>query len=134
MSKIESKIGKVSSNAERIYNFLSDFRNYQSLIPLDKVKNWNASENNCNFSIDGIGEAAIKIVEKEPHSLIKFTNNGEMKYNFRFWIQLKQLEENDSRIKLTIEIELNPMIMMMAKGPVKQFLDSLVDQLAQQNF
>ena len=36
---IESKIGKVESSSERIYNFLSDFNNFEHLVPQDKIEN-----------------------------------------------------------------------------------------------
>jgi hypothetical protein len=35
----------------------------------------------------------------------------------------------DTRIKLTIQADINPMVQMMAKKPLQNFLDLLVDQL-----
>jgi carbon monoxide dehydrogenase subunit G len=42
--------------------------------------------------------------------------------------------ENDTRVKLTLEADLNPMVQMMAKKPLKEFLDKLIDQLEKYNF
>ena len=132
--KLESKIGKIESSDERIYNFLTNFENFKNLIPPDKVRNWQSDDSSCSFTIDPIGETGVRIVEKEPCNLIKLTNLEESSLNFFFWVQLKMLSENDTRIKLTLEANLNPMMQMMAKKPLQDFLDKLVDQLTKYTF
>lgn len=132
--KLESKIGKVSYSDEKVYNFLTDFNNFKNLFPADKVSNWKSDENSCSFSVNPIGETGIKIVEKDPFKLVKLKSLENDKFNFTFWVQLKMLEEKDTRIKLTLEADLNPMIQMMAKKPLQEFLDKLIDQLEKYNF
>ena len=134
MTKFESKIGKINTNEEQVYNFLTDFRNFRNLIPLDKVKNFEATEENCSFSIEGIGSTGMRIIEKEPFKLIKITGQEGSRFNFFFWIQLKQVAENDTRVKLTLKAELNPMIKMVASKPLQNFLDTLVDRLGSFDF
>ena len=132
--KLESKIGKIETTDERIYTFLTNFDNFKHLIPPDKVRNWQSDELSCRFTIDPIGETGIRIVEKEPFKLIKLTSLEESKLNFCFWVQLKMPAEHDTRIKLTLEADLNPMLQMVAKNPLQEFLDKLVDQLSKYPF
>lgn len=132
--KLESKIGKVSYTDEKVYNFLTDFNNFKNLIPEDKVSDWQSDENSCSFSVNPIGKTGIKIIEKEPYKLIKLSSLEDDKFHFTFWVQIKMLEEQDSRIKLTLEANLNPMMQMMAKKPLQEFLDKLIDQLDKYNF
>jgi carbon monoxide dehydrogenase subunit G len=132
--KIESKVGKIDSPDEKIYNFLTNFNNFKQLVPIDKVKNWQSDETSCKFSIDFVGETGVKIIEKEPNNLIKLTNIEESKYNFFFWIQLKKIDSGATNIKLTMETKMNPMIEMMAKKPLHEFLDKVVDQLVNYKF
>ena len=132
--KLESKIGLIDSTDERIYNFLTDFNNFKHLIPEDKVENWESDENSCSFSINPIGETGVKIIEKEPYKLIKLTNLEESNFNFIFWVQLKPAGEFTTHIKLTLEVKLNQMLEMMAKKPLQEFLDKLVDQLSRYPF
>ena len=134
MLELESKIGKIKSTEENVYNFLSDFNNFQELIPEDKIRNWESTDNSCHFTLDGIGDTGMRIIEKEPFKLIKITGEENSKIDFNFWIQLKQIEENATRIKLTIKANINTMIQMIAKKPLQTFLDSLVDQLEIFNF
>lgn len=128
-TKIESKIGKINGSSEKVYTFLSNFNNYSHLIPPDKVKNWQATEDQCHFAVEGIGESGLRIIEKEPFSLIKITGEEGSKFDFFFWIQLKEAATNNTKIKLTIKADLNPMLKMIAAKPIQTFVDSLIDQL-----
>jgi hypothetical protein len=134
MSKIESKIGRINKSDEKIYNFLSDFNNFQHLIPADKVKNWSSDSDSCHFTVDGIGDAGMKIIEKSPFSLIKITSDGKTPISFFLWIQVKKIDEDTSGIKIVIEPLVNPMILMMVKGPLQNFADMLVDQMEKFTF
>jgi len=128
-TKIESRTGKINGLTESVYNFLSNFNNFKNLIPPDKVKNWKSTEDSCHFTIDGIGETGIRIIEKQPFSLIKISGEEGSKFNFFFWIQLKEVAPYDTRIKLVLKADLNPMLKIMATKPLQTFLDTLVSQL-----
>lgn len=134
MLKLESRIGKINNNEEKVYNFLSDFNNFNGLIPEDKIKSWESSENSCSFVLDGIGNANMQIVEKEPFKLIKIFSQVSNQLDFDFWIQLKQAGENDIRVKLTLKADINPMIQMIAKKPLQAFLDGIIEELEKLNF
>lgn len=132
--KLESKIGKLAVQDEKAYNFITNFNNFKHLIPEGKVKNWLSDENSCSFSVDPIGDVGFKIIEKEPFKLVKLSNQEKTKIDFFLWVQLKQVENNDTRVKLTMEVKLNPFMEMMAKKPLQEFIDKLVDQMEQYNF
>lgn len=128
-TKFESKIGKINQSAEKIYTFISDFRNFNAMIPTDKIKNWQANENECRFKVDMIGEMGLQFAEKQPFSLLKIIALDENNpYNFAFWIQLKEVAPYDTRIKLTLKADLNPMLKLVATKPIQSFLDTLVEQ------
>jgi carbon monoxide dehydrogenase subunit G len=133
-SKFESRIGKINQPAGVIYRMLSDFRNFSNLVPADKIKNWQATADECRFTVDMVGDTGLKIVEKQEDKLIKITATGDNPYNFFFWIQLKEVAPYDTRIKLTLKIDLNPMIKMMASKPIQNFLNGLIDQLEKTSF
>jgi len=127
--KIESKIGKLNRGSEEVYQFLSDFNNFTAIIPTDKVQNWQASTDKCSFSVENAGEIGLEIIEREPFNLVKIKADDKVPYKFFFWIQLKEIEQKDTRIKLTIKAKLNPIVKSAAKGPLQTFVDTLVDQL-----
>jgi carbon monoxide dehydrogenase subunit G len=128
-TKIESKIGNINGSSERVYTFLSNFNNFKNLVPPEKVKEWQSTEDTCHFKVDGIGETGLRIIEKKPYSTIKIAGEEGSKFDFYFWIQLKEPSVNNTKIKLTIKADLNPMLKMMASKPLQTFADALVDQL-----
>jgi carbon monoxide dehydrogenase subunit G len=128
-SKFESKIGRIQNTSERVFNFLSNFNNFKSLIPDDKIKNWESTEESCGFAIDGVGEVGMRIIEKQPYTLIKITGKEGSKFDFFFWIQLKEASAYDTRFKLTLKVKLSPFLKMMAARPLQTFVDTLASQL-----
>jgi carbon monoxide dehydrogenase subunit G len=134
MSKIESRIGFIKESEERIYSFLSDFNNFKNLVPADKVKNWESNADSCRFTVEGIGPVGLRILEKEPNKLIKITSEGKKPVPFTVWIQIKEVAEKDSRIKITADVDVNPLMIAMIKSPLKSFVDTLVEQAEKMNF
>lgn len=133
-STFESKIGKVALPSERIYNFISDFNNLKEYIPADKISNWQSTEDSCHFTVSGMGDVGLKIVEKNPYSLVKVAGDGMANHHFNLWIQLKEVAEADSRVKVTLKADINPMLKMMVSKPIQKFLDMLVDSFEKMSF
>lgn len=128
-STFESKIGTVKSSDEKIFNFLSNFNNFKNFIPADKVDKFESSEDHCRFGVPGMGEIGLKVIEREPFKNLKITGDGMGNQKFTLWVQLKPVAENDTKVKLTLKADLNPMIKMMASKPIQDFLDKLVDAM-----
>ena len=47
------------------------------------------------------------------------------------WIQLKQIEENDTRIRITVEVDVPAIFRMMLDKKLQTSLDQAVDMLCQ---
>ena len=129
--KIESKIGRLRSDESHIYSFLSDCNNFQQFANNDKIKNWQSDSESCSFNVDGIGNMIFRIVERMPHHLIKFSIENAQAENIFLWVQLKNVNPGDTRIKLTAKLHANPMLRMFISKPLKQGLDKMIDTLEQ---
>jgi hypothetical protein len=128
--KIESKTGSAEYPATTLYRFIADFRNFNAFIPQDKISGWEAGQDHCTFRMDLLGKVALSIVEKEPHKLVKISSDPAVsQYNFNLWIQLKEVQSNDTRIRITIEPLLSKVMLTMVKSHLKNFVDSLVDEI-----
>jgi carbon monoxide dehydrogenase subunit G len=133
-TKVESRVGKMPVNADALYRLFSDFRNLTQLIPKDKLRNFEAAEDTCSFEADMVGQVGLKIIEKQPYSLVKIVSSEISKFSFTFWIQLKEVAAMDTRIKLTLAFDANPFMAAMVKGQVEKALNSMIDRMEQQNF
>jgi carbon monoxide dehydrogenase subunit G len=133
-TKYESKIGQILHNDQVVYAVLSNLENLQrfsEMIPKDKVKEMEITSDYIRIKVDGVAQKfTIRIVEKEEYKTIKFgVDNLPMDINM--WIQLKQMAEQDTRIKLTIKADIPMMFRMMFEKKLQQGLDQAVDMLCQ---
>ncbi|MEE4214043.1 MAG: SRPBCC family protein [Bacteroidales bacterium] len=126
LSSYESRIGKVSSGSKEIFTFVTDMRNFSRFLPGDVIENWEASADECSFEVTPVGKAKVGIVQKDQFHTIKYTGYGLNNTEFFLWIQLKEVKEKDTRVKITIKADLNPGLKMIASKPINKFLDKLV--------
>lgn len=126
---IESRVGKIQASEQRVYELISDLNNLQNFVPPENVKDFKADYDNCSFSVDKMGAFSMTVVEREPNKLVKIGSGQGMPFKFNLWVQLKSVEELDTRVKVTLKADLNPMLKMMAKKPLTQFVSTLVDRL-----
>jgi hypothetical protein len=127
--KIESRTGIIPENEDKIFAFLSDLRHIESLVPKEKLSSWNFQEDGCRLGITGLGEIDLRILERDPCKLIKLGSGDDSAYSFTMWIQLKQISAKDTRVKLTLHAKLNAFLQVMAKAPLQNFIDLLVDRM-----
>ncbi len=136
-TKYESKITTSTCNADSIFAVMSDLRNIEKvkgLIPQDKVQEIEAEEDFVRIKVDGLGQKIkIAIVDREPNQTIKFALQN-MPLEMNFWIQLKQVAEHDTKLKLTIKADLPMMIKMMLEKKLQEGLDQAAIMLAQMPF
>lgn len=128
MTKIESNKSQIENSIENVFAFLSDFNNFQKLMPA-QVTNWTSTENECSFTISGMATIGMKILEKTPSTHIKITSNGKVPFDFVLCVNLVSLGENKTSGQLLFEAELNPMIKMMVEKPLTNFFNLLADRM-----
>jgi len=129
MTRIESNITPVQKSAGEVFSFLSDFNNFQSLMP-EQVVDWESTPDECSFKIQGMATLGMKMIEKNPNNLIKITSNGKVPFTF-FLTCMIQEDHNNSKVQLAFDAELNPMMKMMAVKPLTNFLNLLAGKLSQ---
>ena len=129
--KFVSEIKRIPHKAEHIYGMLSDLSNLERVkdrIPAGKVKDFTFDSDSCSVSVDPVGKICFQIVEREPNQLIKFaTTNSTIPLHL--WIQLKEVAEADTCMKLTVGAELNPFIKQMVAKPLQEAIDKMAEVL-----
>lgn len=130
MTEFESKVVAIRRTPEDIFRVLSDFRQFTPFIPTDKLEGWEAEEDSCRFSIKGVGQTGLKIIDKEPHKTVKISGDGKLPFEFFLWIQLKEVAPYDTRMKLTLKADLNVMLKMMLQKQLAEGIDTMAEQIA----
>lgn len=132
MTEFVSEIKAIPHNEDRIFTMLSDLSNLEKIkdrIPEDKIKDFEFDKDSCSFTVAPVGKITFQIVERDPFKTIKFTTTNSPVPLF-LWIQLKQVAENDTRMKLTVKAELNAFLKPMVSKPLQDALDKISTVLA----
>jgi carbon monoxide dehydrogenase subunit G len=132
MTEFTSEVKTIPYSDERIFAMLSDLSNLERIkdrIPQEHIKNLSFDSDSCSIEISPIGKVDFQIVNREPFKTIKFGTSNSPVPLF-LWIQLKQTDENVTKMKLTIRVELNPLLKTMVSRPVQDGLDKLSEMLA----
>ena len=128
MEKYQSKQVQINRPAESIYTVLADFNNFTPIIQ-DKVEDWSVDGDTCSFKVKGF-TARLRMVERIPFSCVKVTGDEGSPFEFFFWIQLKEIDQNDTRMRLTIHVKLNMMMKMMLGKKLENGIDEMAENIA----
>lgn len=133
-TKYESKISSAPCSAQQIYRVLSNLQNLErvrDLIPKDKIQEMEIEPDRVRIKVDGLAQKiTIAIVDRIENDTVKFGAEG-IPMDANFWIQLKELAPNDTRIKLTVKADIPMMFKMMIGKKLQDGLDQAADMLAQ---
>jgi carbon monoxide dehydrogenase subunit G len=134
MLTIESKTGKTHGSQKQVYDYVTDFRNFAGLLPQDKMNDLEIAEDRIHFGLQGLGTVGLMINEKIPHSRVTIGATENSSADFTFIIHLEDAGDNKAQVKLNLKANLNMFLEMMAKQPLQQFVDLVVDKLAEVKF
>lgn len=128
---IISKTENTKAAIKELYGFLSDFKNFKSILPEDKVENFEYSADNCRFTIRGITALTVKLINKTPYSSIKFQSEGLAKFNFILEAKFIGAPENPGKCQIELFADMNPFIKTMVEKPLTALVNTMVQRLSQ---
>ena len=129
MEKYESIQQQINHPASLIYPLISRMDLFNAALQ-DKVEEWQATPDSCSFKAKGM-KICMRIEERVENKHVKIvTDEGGIPLEFAFWIQLKEVAPNDTRVRMVLHAELNMMLKMMLGNKIKKVLDDAVTQLA----
>lgn len=136
-TKYESKITSVPAPIAAVYQGLSNFKNLErvrDLISQDKVQELDIEDDCIRIKVDGLGQKInIRIVDRIENDTIKFGFEN-LPLTLYFWIQLKEVAPEDTRMKLTLKADIPMMFKMMFDKKIQQGIDDAATMIAQMPF
>ena len=125
---LESPKITLDKSAEDTFNFLSDVKNFESLMP-ENISKFEVLENDkFLFALKGMPEIILKKKEAIPYSKIVLGAAGG-KLDFSLTADITEIETNKSEVQLSFNGEFNAMMAMMIKGPISKFIETLVTNM-----
>ena len=128
---IHSEINSTQSNLISLFLFISDFKNFNSILPEDRIEDFKYSELECSFNIKGITSMKIKIIEKHTPDYILFASEGLANFNFNLKVFFIGEANQNGECKIDLYGDLNPFIKSMAEKSLIQLVNTMSLKLSQ---
>lgn len=114
----------VEKSPDDVFNFLSDIKNFEALMPENISKFEVLSEDTFVFALKGMPEIALKKkVIEAPNKIVLGSADGKL--DFTLTGHISAVEAEKSQVHLIFEGDFNPMMAMMIKKPISKFIETL---------
>jgi len=128
MTVIETKKGISPNPIDKLYGFLLDMNNFETLIPKDKIEKWSATDEQCEFTIKGMARIGLIRVDQTPSTMIKIESFGKVPFDFSLHIEMYPVDDNHTETQMIFKGEINAFMKMMVEKPLTNFFNMLVDK------
>lgn len=125
---LESPKVSLDKSQEETFNFLSDVKNFETLMP-DNISKFEVLDNDkFLFALKGMPEIILKKKEATPFSKIVLGAAGG-KLDFSLTAHITEVDTSKSDVQLIFDGEFNAMMAMMIKGPISKFIETLATNM-----
>lgn len=125
---LESPKVSVAKTQEDTFNFISDIKNFEALMPENTSKFEVLSDDKFLFALKGMPEIVLKKKEANSPNTIEFGAAGG-KIDFALVAHITKETETTSEVQLQFNGDFNPMMAMMIKSPITKFIETLATNL-----
>ncbi|WP_421811205.1 SRPBCC family protein [Flagellimonas sp.] len=125
---IEASKKKVAKSDKEVFEFLTDIKNFETLMPDNIDKFEVLDENTFKFALKGMPEIVLRLKEQNPYDKV-ILGAASDKLPFTLTADIESLGENESEVALNFEGEFNAMMAMMIKAPITNFMGTLSNNL-----
>ncbi len=127
MTRLSGQTVSCEKSAAKVFQFLSDFSNFQKLLP-PQVIDFTLEEEGCTFTIKGMATLGLAYESKIPNSEIVMVSKGKVPFAFKMTALIGE-QGSGSTLCFVLDADLNPFLKMMAEKPLTNFLNLLAEKL-----
>ncbi|WP_375323800.1 SRPBCC family protein [Flagellimonas sp. GZD32] len=121
---IEVTKKQVAKSDKEVFEFLTDIKNFETLMPENIDKFEVLDENTFKFALKGMPEIVLRLKEQNPNDKVVLGAASD-KLPFTLTADITALGENQSEVGLSFEGQFNAMMAMMIKSPITNFMETL---------
>ena len=125
---IESPKKIIQKNEKEVFEFLTDLKNFEKLMPENIDKFEVLSKDRFLFALKGMPQIVLERKEQIKYNKLVLGAASE-KLPFTLIADIASLNKNKSEIALSFNGEFNAMMGMMVKTPITNFMATLVENL-----
>ncbi len=122
----------VNASAQKVFDFLSDAKNIEHLLPADKISDFQWDEKGCSFKAQGGIVIPLQYVSKEPNTKIHMQSGDKAPFSYTLSILLKETGENSCEGHIEFEANINMFMKMMVEKPLTSLFVVMTKNLQKQ--
>lgn len=126
---IETPEKKISKGEKEVFEFLSDLKNFEILMPDNIDKFEVLSEDRFLFALKGMPEIVLERKSQTEFSQLVLGAASE-KLPFTLTADISDKGGSETEVKLSFDGEFNAMMAMMIKSPITNFMGTLSENLS----
>ena len=128
MTTFDSEEVSIAQSQNFVYDFLSDFNNFEKLMP-PQISQWQSDGESCSFNIQNMATLGMRYQSKDPQNHITIISEGKSPFPFDLQCFIQEEGAASCRVKLQFNAQMSPMIKMMAARPLENFVNLLAVKL-----
>ncbi|MDV7187187.1 SRPBCC family protein [Lutibacter sp. TH_r2] len=123
---LESPKTVVNKSQKELFEFLNNLNNFEKIMP-DTIQKFEVDGESFIFSLKGMPEIRLVLKEKQEFDKI-ILGAASSKLDFTLTANLVPVSENETEIQLLFAGDFNPMMAMMVKKPLQNFINTLTEK------
>ena len=125
--KINSEQVDVTATDQKIFSLVSNCSHFGKFLP-EQVNDWEATDEYCKFSFQGLVTLTLRIVEKTEFSKVVF--QAENSHNIPvFFIIYIEGNGDESKVKVEANMDIPIYLSGMVKKPLQTFVDMTAEKI-----
>ncbi len=125
---IETPKKTVAKSQKEVFEFLTDLKNFEQLMP-DSISKFEVlNDDRFLFQLSGMPEIVLERKGQSPDHQIVLGAASE-KLPFTLTADINAMDENQSEVALSFSGEFNAMMAMMIKSPITNFVNTLTENM-----
>ncbi|TFH46237.1 MAG: hypothetical protein E4G92_06700 [Bacteroidia bacterium] len=109
-----------------LYAFLTDMRNFETIIPGEKITEWEADEMSCSFRVDHAGKINASLAEAVPYSAIDYQAETFITGKITAHVAIETVDHDRSRVSISVCAHLNPFVKMAVGDAPEKYLEMII--------
>ncbi|MGI6573423.1 MAG: SRPBCC family protein [Fermentimonas sp.] len=132
MTEYVSEVKRIPHGNATVFGVLSNLQNLERVkewLPMDGIGDFTFDGDAVSFRLNPVGEVTFRLVERQPNKLLKFQAE-RLPLPVFLWIQLVGKSETDTRLRVTVRADVNPLTKGMVDKPLREVVEKLSDGLS----
>ena len=125
---IEGKKVSISKSSKEAYNFFMTLENFKLLMPSSTEK-FEVDGDSFLFGLKGMPEIRLVLGDSIEYSNVSL-GAASSKLSFTLEANIYSISDSSSEVQLQFHGDFNPMMAMMVKKPLTNFIDTLTENIA----